>query len=99
MSSRIYLRPPEISDQDEILAAARNSRSLHRPWIVAPETPAQFSAYLERMAQLASAPFLVCRRDSGEIAGVINLSNVVLGLFRSGYLGYYACGGHERQGL
>lgn len=99
MSSRIYLRPPEISDEREFLASARKSRSLHRPWIVAPVTPAQFEAYLERMAQPASAPYLVCRRDSGEIAGVINLSNIVRGLFRSGYLGYYAFAGQERQGF
>jgi ribosomal-protein-alanine N-acetyltransferase len=99
MSARIYLRPPEASDQYEILTAARRSRSLHRPWIKAPDTPEQFRAYLERMAQPASAPYLVCRRDSGEIAGVINLSNIVRGLFRSGYLGYYAFAGHERQGL
>lgn len=30
--------------------------------------------------------------------GVINISNMVGGLFRSGYLGYYAFTGHERQG-
>ena len=28
----------------------------------------------------------------------MNLSNIVLGSFRSGYLGYYAFVGHERQG-
>ena len=44
-------------------------------------------------------PFLVCRRDDDALVGVINLSNVVLGAFRSGYLGYYAFAGHERQGL
>ena len=99
MSARIYLRPPEASDQEEILAAARRSRSLHRPWIKAPDTPEQFRAYLERMAGPANLPFLVCRRDSGEIAGVINLSNVVRGWFQSGYLGYYAFAGHERQGF
>jgi len=30
--------------------------------------------------------------------GVINLSNIVYGVFRSGYLGYYAFSGFERQG-
>jgi ribosomal-protein-alanine N-acetyltransferase len=51
------------------------------------------------MSAPANHPFLVCRGDSDEIAGVINLSNVVLGLFRSGYLGYYAFAGHEGQGF
>jgi len=51
------------------------------------------------MVAPADHPFLVCRRDSDELVGVINLSNVVLGAFRSGYLGYYAFSGQERQGL
>ena len=47
----------------------------------------------------ANHPFLVCRRDSGEIVGVVTLSNVVLGLFRSGTLGYYAFVPHARRGF
>jgi ribosomal-protein-alanine N-acetyltransferase len=43
--------------------------------------------------------FLVCTRDGGALVGVFNISNVVMGLFRSAYLGYYAFAGHERQGL
>ena len=31
--------------------------------------------------------------------GVINISNMVMGLFRSAFLGYYGFAGHERQGL
>jgi ribosomal-protein-alanine N-acetyltransferase len=51
----------------------------------------------------ASAPehrsFLVCRKDTGEIAGVINVSNIIRGVFRNAFLGYYAFAGHEGQGL
>ncbi len=43
--------------------------------------------------------FLVCVKETGRIAGVVNLTNIVLGLFRSGYLGYYAFAGFERRGL
>jgi ribosomal-protein-alanine N-acetyltransferase len=31
--------------------------------------------------------------------GVINVTEIVLGALRSGYLGYYVFAGHERQGL
>jgi ribosomal-protein-alanine N-acetyltransferase len=51
------------------------------------------------MEQPSNKAFLVCRRDTGAIAGVVNITNIVLGLFRSGYLGYYAFAGHERQGF
>jgi len=43
--------------------------------------------------------FLVCLRGSGTPVGVVNLSNIVLGLFRSAYLSYYAFAGFEQQGL
>ncbi len=98
MSARIYIRPPALPDQREFLASVRKSGSLHAPWTVAPANPAQFRAYIERMAQPTNCAFLVCRRDNETIAGVINITNIVLGLFRSGYVGYYAFTGHERQG-
>jgi ribosomal-protein-alanine N-acetyltransferase len=51
------------------------------------------------MSKPENAAFLVCARGSGQIIGVINLTNVVLGVFRSGYLGYYTFSGFERQGF
>jgi [ribosomal protein S5]-alanine N-acetyltransferase len=97
--SRIHIRPPHRADEREFLAACRASRKLHAPWIRAARSPAEFRAWLARMKAPAHAAFLVCRNDTGEIVGVINVSNIVMGLFRSAYLGYYAFGGHERQGF
>jgi len=95
----IYVRPPVADDEAAFLAAVRRSRALHRPWTSAPDSAEKFAAWRERMAPPDHHPFLVCRRDDDALVGVINLSNVVLGAFRSGYLGYYAFAGHERQGL
>ena len=99
MSASIRLRRLALADQREFLASVRGSRSLHRPWTNAPSTPALFRAYVKRVALPGNCAFLVCRRDGGSIVGVVNIGNIVLGLFRSGYLGYYAFAGHERQGL
>lgn len=96
---RVLIRPPSAADARDFLAAVRRSRALHHPWIAAPDTPAKFRAYLARMAPPAHYAFLVCRRQDGALVGVINLSNIVRGAFQSGYLGYYAFAGHERQGL
>ena len=98
MSSTIYLRQPQPQDCAVFLQAVGRSRTLHRPWIKAPGTPGEFQAYLKKMAQPGNRAYLVCRRDSDELAGVINLTNMILGVFRSGYLGYYAFAGHERRG-
>jgi len=36
--------------------------------------------------------------ESGELAGAININEIVRGSFRSGYLGYYAFVPHNRRG-
>jgi ribosomal-protein-alanine N-acetyltransferase len=81
------------------LALARASLAFHHPWVSAPSTPAQFRSYIARMAKPENAAFLVCVPASGQVVGVINLTNIVLGVFRSGYLGYYAFSGFEQQGF
>jgi ribosomal-protein-alanine N-acetyltransferase len=42
---------------------------------------------------------VVVEVDSGALVGAINLTNVVLGAFRSGYLGYFAFEGFAGKGL
>jgi ribosomal-protein-alanine N-acetyltransferase len=98
MRSRVVLRRPALEDEADVLAAVRRSRSLHRPWITAPDVPAEYRAYIDHMSQPGNEAFLICRRDTREIVGVVNITNILLGLFRSGYLGYYAFAGHERRG-
>jgi ribosomal-protein-alanine N-acetyltransferase len=98
MPAAIHLRAPEAADRVAFLAAVARSRALHRPWITAPATTQEFRTYLARMAQPHNRAYLVRRADTDEIAGVINLTNMVLGAFRSGYLGYYAFSGHEHRG-
>ncbi len=96
---RIRVRPATSADQREFVRSARASQPLHSPWTVAPATPLAYRTYLDRMAQPGNVALLVCRRDGGEIVGVVNLTNIVLGAFRSAYLGYYVFSGHEGQGL
>lgn len=99
-ASRIIIRPPQADDERAFVEAARRSRALHGRWLKAPTTPEEFRAWLQRMAPPAPHhPFLVCRRGAGELVGVVTISNVVLGLFRSGFLGYYAFEGQQGQGL
>ncbi len=98
-ASPIVLREPDGRDRADFLAAVRASRRLHHPWVSPPSTTAEFRAYLRKMGQPANRAYLICRRDTLQIAGVINLTNIILGLFRSGYLGYYAFAGHEGRGL
>jgi ribosomal-protein-alanine N-acetyltransferase len=96
---RIYLRAPAAQDQKEFVARVRQSRALHAPWVAPPATPEQFRGYVKRMQAPVHCGLLVCLKSSDEIAGVVNITNIVGGPFQSAYLGYYAFAGFERQGF
>jgi ribosomal-protein-alanine N-acetyltransferase len=86
--TNVVLRPPTAADRDEFIASMRASRALHRPWIYMPETPERYTAYLARVEDPRAAPFLACRVDDGAIVGFLNISEIVRGSFKSGFLGY-----------
>jgi ribosomal-protein-alanine N-acetyltransferase len=89
-TERVHIRPPSISDESEFLAAVERSRALHHPWVVPPGTPDAFREYLSRLQDPRFAAFVISTNAARELAGVVNLSEIVHGQFRSAYLGYYA---------
>ena len=95
--TRVVLRPPRRSDAAAFLAQAAKSRSLHRGLVHPPLTPAAYALYLERHRVTRDTPsnvaFLVVRRDDRTLAGVVNFSEIVRGVFQSAYVGYYAFAG------
>jgi ribosomal-protein-alanine N-acetyltransferase len=62
-----------------------------------PRTAAAFKAYLERLRRPTHIGYWV-RTSDGELAGAINVSEIVRGVFQSAYLGYYAFSPHNGQG-
>jgi ribosomal-protein-alanine N-acetyltransferase len=97
----IRLHPPTAADRDAFLAAVARSRALHHPWVEPPATRDGFGAWLARLA--ARTPhrrhvgFLVTA--DGELAGFVNVGDIVYGAFRSAYLGYAAFTPWERRGV
>ena len=79
-------------------SASRLSRRFHHPWITAPCDDAAFDLYLSRFDSKSNFGFVLVHRDTKELVGAINLTNVVYGVFLSGYLGFFAFKGHEGQG-
>src|SRR3954464_3000506 len=92
--SRVHLRVLAREDRAEFLALARESHRLHRPWTYPPERADQFDELYSRSRREDFLCLLACRADTGEIAGVFTISQIVRGAFQSAYLGYYA---HERH--
>lgn len=102
-ASRITLRAPTPDDAAPFLALVQASAELHYPWVAAPDTPANFRAYVAR-AEREHDVFpghlcrLICRAGDGAIVGVANLNNIVWGGLRGGSLGYYAFTPYAGQG-
>lgn len=95
---RVVLRRPGGRDLVALVALARASRALHRPWVYPPATPVAVARWLGRVRTARRRSFLVCRRADGAIAGVITVSEIVRGALQGAFLGYYAFGPSAGQG-
>ena len=89
MKEHPILTTPSIRRQDEFLAAVARSHKLHRHWARPPKTAKEFQKNLERLQSETHLGYWVCT-EAGDLAGVININEIVRGGFCSGYLGYYA---------
>ena len=94
----ITLEALSMKHRDEFLAAVARSHKLHYPWVSPPDSTQAFADYLERTQSSTYEGFAILT-EAGELAGVINISEIVRGSFQSGYLGYYAFVPHTGRGL
>ena len=93
----IVLESPSAKHTEEFLDAVKRSKKLHHPWVAAPASQKEFAEYVRRLKTLDRAGYFV-RTETRELAGVINISEIVRGSFLSGYLGYYAFMPHHNHG-
>jgi ribosomal-protein-alanine N-acetyltransferase len=99
MAERVFIRPGRRSDELQFLAAVEKSGALHHPWVKAPSTRAAFRNYLARHDGVRGAGFFIWLREPQTLVGVVNLSEIVRGVFKSAYLGYYAFAPFHGRGL
>ncbi|MFF9813460.1 GNAT family N-acetyltransferase [Streptomyces sp. NPDC014006] len=97
---RVGIRHFAYGDGPEFAARARQSKDLHHPWLFPPDSADAYTAYASRLIEdPTKAGFLVCEKDGGDIAGFININNIVEGAFLSGALGYGAFAHAAGRGL
>ncbi len=99
MPAATLVRQPAPSDEHAFVTAVRHSRELHSPWIEPPDSSARYAQYLERLSRPEHAGFLVIDQADRGLVGFININEIVLGTFGSGYLGYAAFAGKAGRGL
>lgn len=90
MDTRVYLEPPSRGRAEEFLALARQSRGFHRGWVAPPASVEEYTTYLKHCRRASSRGFFACDRETGVLAGVVNVSQIYRGNFQSAYLGFYA---------
>src|ERR1700681_4710803 len=72
------LEAPSGRRRTEFLAAVSRSRDLHRRIVAPPRTVEAFERYLERLRRPAHIGYWIRTREN-ELAGVINISEIVRG--------------------
>ena len=94
----VRLERPTLRREADYLSAVRRSRRLHRGLVTCAATTREFRDYLRRTRRKNQESFFVVTA-AGELAGVINLNEIVRYSFDSAYLGYYAFTPFAGKGL
>ena len=95
----VYIRPGSLGDEAEFLASVSRSRRLHHPWVQPPDTADAYRDYLSKHQDARGEVHFVWNEEPRGLVGVVNVSEIVHGAFRSAYLGYYAFVPYAGRGL
>jgi len=80
---RVYLEAASRVREAEFLARVSASQKLHKPWLAAPHTREHFRDLISRSRKPSQECFFVCAIETAELVGVINLNEVVRGMFQA----------------
>jgi [ribosomal protein S5]-alanine N-acetyltransferase len=97
-TARVIVRPVTSADSAQFSRLARASLDFHTPWIHAPTTSVQFLKYLSRFDDVSAQGFVIERREHHDLAGFINLNEIIRGAYQRGLLGYGAFAASAGQG-
>ncbi len=106
LGERIFLRAPRVADHENWARLRRESEDFLRPWEpLWLEDELSMAAYRRRlrgywreMRAGAALPLFIFARDSHELLGGLNLSNIRRGIAQAASLGYWIGKRHARQG-
>ncbi|MGJ8695229.1 MAG: GNAT family N-acetyltransferase [Verrucomicrobiaceae bacterium] len=95
----VILQKPSLRHEEVFLRAVRKSRGLHEGLVSPPAGSEEFQEYLRSLRKRNRIGFLIMRPECDEPVGVVNVNEIVRGVFQSAYLGYYAFLPHAGRGL
>lgn len=99
---KLQLRPLSAADRDAFLAATRESRRLHRPWVSPPTTAAAFEDFVAGVGPTRQRLLLwggpQTRGGPEQLLGYFSLGEIVRGSLNGAYLGYWGVAAHAGRG-
>lgn len=96
---QVRLERPSARRERDYLDAAHRSRALHRGFVTVAATPHEYRDYLRRAHRDNQESYFVIVAESCELAGVVNVNDIMREPQQSGRLGYYAFVPHAGSGL
>lgn len=96
---QVIIAPVRQSDADELIAANIASSIHHVPWAHPFLDKAGFDAWFGQTMTGPNIGLVARDPDSGGIVGVVNISQMVWGVFRSAFLGYHGMVGFAGRGF
>lgn len=97
--SAIRLSRVTRADAADLIAANRANQSYHLPWVASFTDDAGFDAWFGRGLTGPNVNLVAREAASSRVVGVVNINEIVGGVFQSAYLGYYGMQEFSRKGL
>jgi len=95
--TRIRLERASLRHAAAFVEAVQRSRKLHARWVSPPASLEAFQDYLQSKRGASHVSYFVVAEPE-QLVGVININEIVRGLFQSAYIGYYAFAPHHGRG-
>jgi ribosomal-protein-alanine N-acetyltransferase len=89
VTGTVFIRLASRADSKELIEGNIRSSEYHGMWVRNFIDEQGFNAWLEGAVCGPNVGIVARHTDSGGVVGVITISAIVMGLFRSAFLGYY----------
>lgn len=97
--NRIRIQPVTRADAPDLINGNTASQEYHLPWVSSFTDQSGFDQWFARTITGSHVGLIAREAASGQIVGVINITEVVHGAFQSANLGYYGMVWASRKGL
>jgi ribosomal-protein-alanine N-acetyltransferase len=97
--ARVVMRRLQRADAAELIALNRENVAYHAPWEKGITEQSAFDAWFARGLTGATVSLIAHEAATNAVVGVINVNDIVMGVFRSAYLGYWGYAHTGRRGL